>query len=206
VPDPAWQPGRTQRADYDLLVPPLAEDGRPVESGLCTLYLNLSTEGPAQTIALQSFRLAAPARTFYVPSDATLLGEGLADLFTLVAFALDAGTFTAGRPIHLTLYWQLHRTTKTSYTVFLQLLGPAGRPIAQQDRIPDSGSRPTTGWLPGEIVVDEYTLSPPATAPPGVYQLVAGMYDGRSGERLPLDARDGDAIVLPVTVELGTTE
>jgi hypothetical protein len=206
APDSTWHPGQTQRADCDVLIAPLAEDGRPLESGLCTLYLSLSAPGEGQTIALQTFPLTAPARTFDLPSGATLLGEKLAGLVTLAAFTLDENTPAPGQPIHLDLYWQPHQTTTTSYTVFVQLLGPDGRPVAQQDQVPGSGHRPTTGWLPGEIVRDEYTLTLPAVAPPGVYQLVTGLYDSRSGERLPLGAGDGDAITLPVTIEVKTAE
>ena len=206
APDPSWQPGQVQRSDHDLLIAPLTENGRPLESGPCTLYLSLSAAGQARTIALQTFSLTAPARAFRLPPDAALLGERLADLVTLVAFSLANSTPAPGQPIHLTLYWQPHQITTTDYTAFVQLLGPDGRPIAQQDQIPGNGGRPTTGWLPGEIVGDEYTLTLPAAAPPGAYRLIAGLYDGRSGERLPLATHDGDAITLPVIIEVKTAE
>jgi hypothetical protein len=206
APDSAWQPGQIERADHDLLIAPRAEDGRPLESGRCTLYLGIAAKGEAQTIVLQTFPVTVPERIFDLPPDATLLGEGLADLVALAAFTLDERPPTPGQPIHLTLYWQPRQTTATSYIAFVQLLGPDGRPIAQEDRVPANGRRPTTGWLPGEIVPDEYTLTLPADASPGVYQLIAGLYDGRSGERLPLDTRDGDAIRLPVTIEVKTAE
>jgi hypothetical protein len=206
APDSAWQPGQTERADHDLLITPQAEDGRSLESGPCTLYLSLSTTGKVRTIALQTFPLTVPARTFDLPSDAMRLGENLANLITLAAFDLDESTPSPGQSIHLILYWQPRQTTTTSYTVFVQLLGPDGRPIAQEDQIPGSGGRPTTGWLPGEIVRDEYALTLPADAPPGIYQIITGLYDRRSGERLPLDTRDGDAITLPVIIEVKTAE
>jgi hypothetical protein len=51
-------------------------------------------------------------------------------------------------------------------------------------------------------VHDDYTLTLPPAAPPGVYQLICGLYDARSGERLQLDTGVGDAIVIPVKLEV----
>ena len=49
-----------------------------------------------------------------------------------------------------------------------------------------------TGWLPGEIIVDEHVLSLPDDAPPGDYALIAGMYDESTLQRLAvLDASGG---------------
>ena len=202
APDSTWRPGQVQRGDHDLLIAPLTEDGHPLKSGPCTLRLSLSAGEQVRTIALQTFPLTIPARAFELPSDATPLGEGLADLVTLAAFTIAETKPAPGQPVHLTLYWEPHQTTTTAYTVFVQLLGPDGRPIVQQDQIPANGRRPTTGWLPGEIVRDEYTLILPVTAPPGIYRLITGLYDDRTGERLPDTARDGDSITLPVTVEV----
>ena len=50
--------------------------------------------------------------------------------------------------------------------------------------------RPTTGWLPGEVLEDPYRIPVPSDAPPGAYQIEIGMYDPDTLERLP--ARDAD--------------
>jgi hypothetical protein len=202
APGPDWLPGQTQRADYDLWIAPLGENGRSLPTTTCALTLALND----QSITLQTLPVTAPERVFDWPPAAAPLGERLGDLVTLAAFALEETAVSPGQPLALTLYWQPEQTTPASYTAFVQLLGPDGRPIAQEDRLPGNGRRPTTGWLPGEIIADAYTLLIPADAPPGDYRLITGLYDSRTGERLPLTGRNDDAITLPVTIEVKTAE
>jgi hypothetical protein len=65
---------------------------------------------------------------------------------------------------------------------------------AQSDGEPANWSRPTTGWLPGEIVIDQRVLVVPGGANPGEYTLHAGMYTQQGG-RLP-DAAGAGAVSL----------
>lgn len=99
--------------------------------------------------------------------------------------------------VALTLYWQPQDRLAAAYTVFNHLVDEAGAPVAQQDGMPLAGAWPTTCWRPGEIVVDSYQISLDAV-PPGEYRLLAGMYDGRTGTRLPAAGADTavDAILL----------
>ena len=62
----------------------------------------------------------------------------------------------------------------------------------QQDRLPDRGRAPTSGWVKGQIVIDEYILPVDEDAPPGTYLIEVGMYDARNMVRLPVvDAQRG---------------
>ncbi|MFQ6059241.1 MAG: hypothetical protein ACE5MB_10245, partial [Anaerolineae bacterium] len=60
--------------------------------------------------------------------------------------------------------------------------------------------RPTTGWLPGEVITDEYAIPVDSDAPPGDYVLEIGMYDALTGERLPVVVQGarvpGDRVLL----------
>jgi hypothetical protein len=200
APGSVWLPGQLQRTDVDLLIAPLTENGRILPPATtCALTLQLDQSEP---VVLQTLPVTAPARIFDLPAAATPLGENLADLVTLAGYELPTTAVSPGQPLTLTLYWQPQQPTPTSYTAFVQLIGPDGRPLAQQDQIPANGTRPTPGWLPGEIIADAYALTLPADAPPGNYQLITGLYDGRTGERLPLTTRNGDAIVLPPVIEV----
>lgn len=97
----------------------------------------------------------------------------------------------------VTLYWQAQARLDTSYTVFAQLLDPAGRVRAQVDAAPQAGGYPTIWWLPGEVVVDPVSLALPADAPRDVpYRLIVGLYDAQTGARLPLAGADRDSIEL----------
>jgi hypothetical protein len=118
----------------------------------------------------------------------------------LIGYDLPATGLAPGEPLSITLYWQAVAESDTNYTVFVQLLNNAGQVVAQQDRQPQAGAAPTTTWLPGEILIDSYTLPVPELAA-GHYQLIAGLYNAATGERLPLIA-GGDFVELqPITVK-----
>ena len=57
--------------------------------------------------------------------------------------------------------------------------------------VPDSQpTRPTSQWVPGEIVTDTYTLPVPA----GEYTLSVGLYLQENGLRLPVNDANGSAL------------
>lgn len=118
----------------------------------------------------------------------------------LHSYALASPKIKPGRAICLLLKWQSAGQLPADYTVFTHLLGPdkpsTGGPLwAQHDGPPADGRRPTSGWQPGELVADMHVLLIPDDAPPGRYQLVVGLYNAATGQRLP--AQNGaDAVTL----------
>jgi hypothetical protein len=66
----------------------------------------------------------------------------------------------------------------------VQLLSPQGQLVAQRDSQPLDGFHPTSAWRPGQEITDRYGLLLPDKLPSGAYQLVVGMYDGETGQRL----------------------
>ena len=119
------------------------------------------------------------------------LEVGLGDEVALLGYDLDAHTVTAGEKLHLTLYWRAERTMDEDYTVFTHLLDESSKIWAQQDNQPLGGWYPTSVWEEGEIVRDEYELLVYDDAPPGRYQLEAGMYLLSTMERLAVLNEDG---------------
>jgi hypothetical protein len=91
--------------------------------------------------------------------------DGVAELVGVTA----PETAQAGDPLSVRLVWRGAGEMTASYQRFVQLLGADGRPWAQADGVPVSGSRPTSGWLPGEYLVDELTIDLPLELPPGEY-------------------------------------
>lgn len=59
--------------------------------------------------------------------------------------------------------------------------------MAQHDKLPLDGDYPTVAWAPGEIVADTYTITVPANTPEGTYQVVGGLYQLQTLQRLPLE-------------------
>jgi hypothetical protein len=108
----------------------------------------------------------------------------------LVGYELDR---TAARPdetFRLVLYWRALRDGDTNYSVFTQVLGDQHRIWAQKDSWPLGGDAPTATWRKGQSIEDPYELRVASDAPPGVYDLQAGMYN-QNGVRLNLLGQGG---------------
>ena len=68
-----------------------------------------------------------------------------------------------------------------------------------------NGRRPTTGWRPGEVIIDAYAMPIAANAPAGVYTLEIGLYDPITGARLPVVDESGTAVADHVVLETAVT-
>lgn len=91
----------------------------------------------------------------------------------LLSYRTDMLTDT----LAVTLFWQATQAQSADYTVFVQLLNPAGQLVAGHD------APPTSAWTAGAVVADVHRLVLPADLPAGQYRLVAGMY-GADGVRV----------------------
>lgn len=110
-----------------------------------------------------------------------------------------AGAARPGNTLKLTLVWQATARFDASYKVFVHLVDEQGKIRAQADGLPVGGKRPTDGWRPNEVLLDERALDLPADLPPGAYRLNVGLYrvdtEARApatlyGQRLPNDQVD----------------
>ena len=95
-------------------------------------------------------------------------------------------TIRQGEALSLALAWRALATPETSYTVFVQAVDDKGVKAGQLDRLPCGGGCLTTSWQPGEVIGEWMEMPILAGAPPGRYELIAGMYDLATGERLPV--------------------
>ena len=200
----SMQPGDAFQVQYPLRVPRDAPAGRQQVGVTLQDERGARLSGPA---ILAELSLSGQERLFGVPAGirsgrrASLGGQ-----VTFLGYDLESGSLAPGEVLRLTLYWQAVQAMDTSYTVFTHLLDGAEQIWGQVDRLPDQGRRPTTGWLPGEVVIDVYDIQVRPEAPPGQYVIEIGMYDAASGQRLAV--RDeagrrlpGDRILLePVMV------
>jgi hypothetical protein len=146
-------------------------------------------------VALEPIQVTAPQRQFTAPPLALEVNApfttpdghpvatlaGLASLPCTPAPGLPSGPRI---PCTVPLVWRADAETPTDYRVFVHLVDDAGNIVAQSDAAPANWTRPTTGWLPGEYILDSHTLTLPATLPPGALSLRVGLYDPDSGERL----------------------
>lgn len=118
------------------------------------------------------------------------LGEGI----HLLGYSLIDQKVKPGEIIRLTLHWKMSGEIETGYKVYVHLLDGEDRIVAQRDSEPVGGSRPISDWGIGEEIWDNYGIMLPKELPSGEYQLVVGMYDPTSGERLPIYGRDGERL------------
>ena len=99
-----------------------------------------------------------------------------------------------GDTFRLTLYWRAQQDIDRSYTVFNQVLDSNGGKIAQKDSRPVCDRSVTTGWAPGELVVDTHEIQVAGDAASGVYPLITGMYQSDTLDRLPVLDASGQAV------------
>ncbi len=128
-------------------------------------------------------------------------GAEFGDQLALVGWSLQAPpALEAGEPFSLTVVWQAQQALETDYAAFAHLVDEGGQGWAGDDHQPYEGLYPTSAWGAGEMVRDQFTLTVPANAPPGLYDLQVGWYDPASEERLPVG--EGNTVrvaVLPVS-------
>ena len=151
-----------------------------------------------------------PASDAPAPLPERAVGAVFGSVARLEGYSVEPKSVAPGGTVHLTLYWQVLAPLEEDYTVFSHLLGShnpvTGGPLwTGHDAQPDGGAYPTTAWQPGQVILDEHRLVLPADAPPGEYQLEAGLYLLASMARLP--ASDASGHPLPDdAVPLGTIE
>jgi hypothetical protein len=98
----------------------------------------------------------------------------------------------------LTMTWQTVQPLAEDYTVFVHALAEGDTRAAQRDTWPCDGECPTTGWEPGEIIVDRHQFDLLSDAPPGPYRLAVGFYLLETGERLAVAGREDGTVVIDV--------
>jgi hypothetical protein len=139
------------------------------------------------------------------PHDVQPIPSGAADgsggeatfgrLIQLVSDKLDPTQTRPGGTVKVQLRWRGLAEMDQGYKVFVHVLDPgATQVVAQRDAEPKDGAAPTTSWLAGEVLDDEYAIQLPPTLAAGEYPIEVGIYDAKSGARLLLP--NGDSRVL----------
>jgi hypothetical protein len=177
--------GNVVRDEQSFLISPQA----PSEA----LSFEVSTSGDAP-IRLGSIKLTGRTHVFEPSAAAPLATFG--DGMQLLSDQLEPGLAKAGAKLTVKLRWRSAAELSQAYKVFVHVLDPTGQQVlAQRDAEPQDGRAPTTGWLAGEVIDDEYAISLPAGISAGEYPVEVGVYDPRSGDRLRL-ANGDNRLVL----------
>jgi len=204
-PTSRWEAGEIVRDRFDYPIPSETPPGKyPLLVRVFDMktgeYLPLVGDS-GDSIALSRVRVLERSREFALPSPAHPLAINLGEQVTLLGYDLESKEVKPGGELLLVLYWQAQREMSTSYTVFTHLLDKEGQLWGQKDNPPQGGKYPTTGWLEGEVVRDEYEILISPDAPSGSYLLEVGMYQAETGARLPAfdeegNRLEGDRVIL----------
>ncbi len=188
-PTSRWEIGDLWRDWHDLTV---AAD---VPSG--EYHLIIALEGKEEIegeIDLGMVKVEGRPRQFTPPPIEYPLIAQLGESVKFLGYQLSAEAVKPGQTLHLTLYWQALAEMSTSYTVFTHLLDKDNHIWGQKDSLPGDGTLPTTGWLRGEVIADEYDILVQPEAPTGEYILEIGMYEATMGQRLQVVDEGGDSL------------
>jgi hypothetical protein len=125
---------------------------------------------------------------------------------TLIAYDLPLTSGKPGSYIPLTLYWEAQTRVTRNLRVFVHFIGPDGQLWGQSDRLRPGGfdSLPTGRWPFYRPVRDDHEAVLRPDAPPGEYQIRAGLWDGYTGARMHVldsngNVTDQDSVVLTAT-------
>ena len=149
-------------------------------------------------ISLTQLHISAREHRYDIPPIQQTLDVEFEYGIALLGYDLQAPVIQSGKTITVTLYWQANQQLESSYKVSVQMLSAGMQIMAQDDSIPAHWTRPTTAWLPGEVIIDEHTLTIRKEAKPGDYTLIVALYDELSLQRLHIEqgGRTRDYVTL----------
>ncbi len=169
-PTSQWQAGDIWRFQTFARLPASAASG-PYQFALRLL------DQPAASFDLRPIQLTAPERTFNAPAVEQPAAIRFGGVVEFSGYTLRA----TPEALTLDLLWHALATPDSDLMAFVHIENASGKIVAQSDAVPANWSRPTTGWLPGEYVLDSRTLPPLQT---GDYTLYIGLADRVTGVRL----------------------
>lgn len=194
----AWRAGDILRGQCDVRLPPALAVGE------YALRVQVYDRGAGSVVGVRSGWLPLPGGwwelgRFYVRAPAmptvarmtpppmrhTLAAKlGEQGGVQLLGYDLAKESVAPGESLSLTLYWQCEAALPISYSVFAHVADSGGKIWGQRDGVPVEGARPTNSWRIGEIIADTYQIPLKPETPPGDYQMLVGMYDLISMQRL----------------------
>lgn len=189
-PTSLWLTGQVWRGQSTVRLPIQSQPG---EAQLSVQLVSQEGVAVGPAIELSSFEVLTTTRSFDAPQPQVARAADFDGRIALLGADLTPGPIPPGSTLQVTLYLQSKSDMDIPYTVFVHLLGPAGRVVTGHDSQPSYGERPTTSWVPGEYIADVHQVPIPEDLDPGEYVIEVGLYDaGLAGlPRLPILDEDG---------------
>lgn len=164
--------------EYERLVERPTEDGG--HSGLQTRLLEAFRRQGAREAAE---RVERQLREEYAPP--VRAEARFDDAVRFLGYGVAPEAPRAGGIVELSYYWQALRPMTEDLTVFVHFLRD-GEMRFQHDHPPLGGRYPTSRWWARELVRERYRIRLPETLPPGEYEIRLGLWNARTGRRLPV--------------------
>lgn len=180
LPNLEREPGDVWLSQQQVVVPAVLAPGSYVWRVQCG----------ARCVSIGRITVSVPRRIYQAPSFQFPVQVRFDEIATLVGYDLSASSVRTGDTLTVTLIWRVEGIAEESYHVFLHLRNAAGLVVTQSDGVPDGWTRPTTGWVPGEYIVDQRLLPVPNDLEPGEYVLSTGLYLPSGGRLHTMDGRD----------------
>jgi hypothetical protein len=158
--------------------------------------LQVVVEVGEQRVEIGEVQISASEHRFTLPAIAHPLDVRFGDVAELVGYDLPQTELPRGEPVDVVLYWRaLDGADEADYKVFSHLLAADGRLVGQHDGRPAGETRPTPGWVPGEIVADPHPMVFRESYT-GSARIEVGLYEASSLERVR-DANGQTFALLP---------
>jgi hypothetical protein len=192
----ALHAGNVVRDEQSVLIQPQQPDATAEALGLELLAgaPGDDSSSDASSIRLGSLTLTGRAHvmdTSGVQPEATFGGA-----MELLSDELAPPRVKAGDQVTVKLRWRSGATLGQAYKVFVHVLDPSGqRVVAQRDAEPQDGKAPTTSWVANEVIDDQYAIAVPADLVAADYPVEVGVYDPKTGDRLPLANGDNHMVL-----------
>lgn len=156
----SWSIGEQRRIYFSSYVP------ASLIEGIYDVSLeSISVDGQIDFAFLGSLSVSVPTRNFVAPKPQYPETLSWSNGIHLIGYDLINS--------EITLYWQSKALINQSLKLFVHILDSNGTIIAQVDTIPANWNRPTTSWLPDEVITARYDFD---QLPYDNYKIVVGWY------------------------------
>jgi uncharacterized membrane protein len=106
-----------------------------------------------------------------------------------------------GENLSFVLVWRADQDIHERYVVFAHLIDAEDRIVTQGDREPANGWLRTNLWRAGDTTPDRYILELDESLLPGDYEIVVGLYNPLTGERLATGDGKDQTIISSIPIQ-----
>jgi len=138
--------------------------------------------------------------SYRIPVDAAFAGLRLEPVsevhfaggLSLVGLGLSETYLAPSQKLDVALRWRARALIEGDYSLFAHLLDQDQNRLTQHDELlVGSSHQPSSLWVPGDESDVRFLMTIPANAPAGDFDLVVGVYEVESADRLWLENVEG---------------